>query len=85
MGPFDVMFTVDSQSGELMVIDVPPPNESLELFFGDLAVTNYRATVNGQLLDQSPVTHGSANFAAVAGQVFRNSDRGTDGWIRMVN
>jgi hypothetical protein len=63
VGAFDVMFTVDSQSGELLVIDIPPPNESLELFNGDLAVTNYSAVVNGQLIHQLPVTSGLVNFA----------------------
>lgn len=65
VGSFDVMFTVDSQSGELLVIDVPPPNASLDLFFGDLTVTNYSTMVNGQLMHQNPLTTGVAQFASV--------------------
>lgn len=62
VGPFDVMFTVDSQSGELLVIDLPG---SLELSNDFLTVVNYSAVVNGQLIHQLPVTSGLVNFATI--------------------
>jgi hypothetical protein len=62
-GTFDVMFTVDSQSGELVVIDDLPT--SLEIRNDFLTVVNYSAVVNGQLIHQLPVTNGLASFANI--------------------
>ena len=62
-GPFDVMFTVDTQSGELVIIDDRPT--SLEIRNDFLTVVNYSAVVNGQLIHQVPVTNGLAAFANI--------------------